>query len=198
MAETVEHGVGQCRDRDDVLGKDRLAPIALARPTLDPVGASPLVLDLARINGIMWIEEFVLRLGYRGFPVVDPSGVRGLISVVELRRVPRERWAEVRVADAMTPFGESLCAGPSEPLADVLPRVALAGGRLLVMEDGQLRGMLTKDALNRFVELRRLDPAAAAEPDTSADIASSRLRSACPATRASSRCDARRCLSFVS
>jgi CBS domain-containing protein len=102
------------------------------------------------------VDDYVLSRGYRGFPVVDGSGVRGLISVADIRAVPRERWGDVRVSEAMRRLTPGLSIGPATPLVEALGRIAASGGRLVVLDGGRLVGLLTKDGLNRFVELRRL------------------------------------------
>jgi Zn-dependent protease len=134
--------------------------VVLRRALGDTTVADVMLRDVVTVPSDLTLErfaeEFVLGLGYRGFPVVDGDSVRGVISVVELQRVPRERWGDLRVAEVMVPISDRLRVVPSESLVDALARVSLAGGRSLVMEDGQLAGMLTKDALVRFIELRRL------------------------------------------
>jgi len=137
------------------LGNTRVAEVMLR-----DVVTVPSDLSLTRFT-----EEFVLGLGYRGFPVVDGDQVRGVISVAEVQRVDRQRWGELRVADVMVPVSDRLCVTSSEPLVDALASVAQAGGRSLVMEEGKLVGMLTKDALLRFIELRKLGPEALAPPE---------------------------------
>jgi Zn-dependent protease len=136
---------------ESVLLRRALGNVRVGEVMLREVVTVPSDLTLKRLT-----EDFILGLGYRGFPVVDDGEVRGLISVNEVARVPRERWDELRVKDAMVPVSPGLCVAPSEPLVDALVRVTQAGGRSLVLEEGRLVGMLTKDALTRFVELRKL------------------------------------------
>lgn len=150
---------------ESVVLRRALGGTRVAEVMLRDVVTVPSDLTLRRFT-----DEFVLARGYRGFPVVDGAGadavVRGLISVREVAAVPRERWDEVRVADVLVPLSDRVRVAPDEPLVEALARVTLAGGRSLVLEDGRLVGMLTKDALTRFVELRKLATGPDQEPES--------------------------------
>ena len=103
------------------------------------------------------MDDYVLPYGYRGFPVVENGVVLGVISIPDLKGLPRDQWTTTSVAERMTPIGPDLVVEPELPLSEALKRLALAdAGRLLLIRDHRLVGMLTKSGLVRFVELRRV------------------------------------------
>ncbi len=71
--------------------------------------------------------------------------------------VPRERWATTTVGDAMMALDRLHVANPEENLNDVLPRMTGRDVNHLPVVDatGRLVGMPTRDAILRYVEIRR-------------------------------------------
>jgi Zn-dependent protease/CBS domain-containing protein len=101
------------------------------------------------------VEDYFLRYGYRSFPVMEGANVLGIISIEALRDIPEEQRRSASVKGHMQPISDALCVDSSLPLSDAFRRLAAApGGRLLVMRDGQLEGLLTKQALARFIEIQ--------------------------------------------
>ncbi len=124
-----------------------VADVAVA----DPVVVAP------RLSIQALVDDYVLPLGYRGFPVVEGGRVLGVIAVAQLKNLPREAWPTTSVGERMTPISPELVVEPEAPLGDALKQLALTdSGRLLVVRQGALVGMLTKSGLLRFIELRRV------------------------------------------
>ena len=124
-----------------------VADVAVA----DPVVVAP------RLSIQALVDDYVLPLGYRGFPVVEGGRVLGVIAVAHLKNLPREAWPTTSVGERMTPISPELVVEPETPLGDALKQLALTdSGRLLVVRQGALVGMLTKSGLLRFIELRRV------------------------------------------
>jgi len=90
------------------------------------------------------VDETLLRHHVSSFPVVAGGRVLGVLGLQQLRRVPRERWAETAVRDVMLPMGPALVVAPGDRLADALDKLAQNGlGRAAVIEDGTLAGYLS-------------------------------------------------------
>lgn len=125
----------------------RVADVAVE----DPITVSP-QLSLAAL-----VNDYFLEHGYRAYPVVEGDSVLGLITIDALRGLDEEERRVQTVKERMTPFSDEMQVSPELPLADALQRLARApGGRLLVMRDRQLVGMLSKAGLARFVEIRQV------------------------------------------
>lgn len=109
------------------------------------------------------VQDYILRYGYRGFPVAEDGRIVGMVSLNEVREIPRPRQDEVRVRDIMLPVSDELIIDPEATLAQALSRMLKAGEeRLLVMADGRLAGLITKTGLLRFVQIKQVLGEAAA------------------------------------
>ncbi len=80
----------------------------------------------------------------------------GLITLSDVRHVPREQWAQTPVGLAMVPVERLHTVTAQQSLKEVL---TLMNGRdvnqLPVVLDGKLVGVLTRDAILRSLEVRR-------------------------------------------
>jgi len=102
------------------------------------------------------VDEYLLPQGIRSVPVVRDDQLVGIVTLADVRRVPRERWPQTFVSEVMIPAERLVVAHPSESLNDVLPRMTGPDvNQLPVVEDGHLVGILSRDAIVRFVEIRR-------------------------------------------
>lgn len=98
------------------------------------------------------VREHVLRTGRRCFLVTDDSRLEGLVTLHQIKAVPQERWAQVPVAEAMTPAAQVHTVPPSKPVLDVL-RI-LEGedvNQVPVVDGGRVVGMITRDHLLRVL-----------------------------------------------
>lgn len=103
------------------------------------------------------VHDYILRYGYRGFPVAADGRILGVVSLSQVREVPRERYDQVRVQEIMAPLTEELTIGTDATLAEALGRMLRGGDeRLLVMAEGRLVGLITKTGLLRFVQLKQV------------------------------------------
>jgi len=91
------------------------------------------------------VADHFLRRHFQAYPVVAPDGrALGLVTLEQVRAVPESDWRQRAVADVMTPARPALEVRPDESMARVLDRLTVAGGgRLLVVRDGRLEGIIT-------------------------------------------------------
>ncbi len=107
---------------------------------------------------VQWlVDNYVLPYGARSIPVMSGETFIGLITLEDIRRVPRESWPLTPINAAMTPFARLRIARPGESLNEALPRMARGDVNQLPVVDemGRLVGMLSRDAIMRYVEIRR-------------------------------------------
>jgi len=108
-----------------------------------------------KINGL--IDEYFLRFGYKGFPVVSEGRVSGIVSLAEVKEVPNEQKQSTDVGSVMHAVSDVHTIDPELSLADALKKMGQQEvNRLLVMEHDKLMGMITKTGLLRFLEIRRI------------------------------------------
>ena len=104
------------------------------------------------------VSERMLRGDDRSFMVRhDDGGLAGMVTLGDVKRLPRDAWADARVTDIMTRFGDLATIGPDEPLADALRLIQEREvGQLPVMgsEDRSPLGIVTRRGILRLIEAR--------------------------------------------
>lgn len=101
------------------------------------------------------IDNYFLRLGYGGFPVVEDGRVVGVLSLSNIRDCTLEERAHKSVKDLMRPLAPTMEISPDASAAEAMHRMNDAGsGRLVVIEQGKLTGLVTRTGLFRLVQLR--------------------------------------------
>lgn len=102
-----------------------------------------------------FVQEWLMRSDERAFPVVD-EGMRlvGLVTIGDVRALPRATWPTTRVGDVMTRAEKLVVTSPREDLADAMDKLARADvSQLPVMDGPQLVGTLTRADVARWIEL---------------------------------------------
>jgi predicted transcriptional regulator len=103
------------------------------------------------------VNGYFLRYGYRGFPVEEGGKALGLISIADLAGLPESELSARKVRDRMRSLDASHVISKEAPLLQALERLSAPGvGRLLILEDGRLSGMITKTGLLRLLEFHQI------------------------------------------
>ncbi|GAA5103581.1 site-2 protease family protein [Haloechinothrix salitolerans] len=119
--------------------------------------------DPETIDGDRTVADFVradvLARKHSAYPIVDEGGgVRGLVTLTRLKRVPADRREEVTLAEVACPPDEIPMTSRNESLTDLLPRMAgCEDGRALVVEDGRLIGIVTSRDISHAVSVSDLN-----------------------------------------
>jgi Zn-dependent protease/CBS domain-containing protein len=103
------------------------------------------------------VPELFMTSDERAFPVVQQDAfLVGLVSMADVRTVPRERWAVARVRDIMTPLERLATVGPEEPAFNVLELMSRRDvAQIPVVEEARFLGMVERRDLARWLELSR-------------------------------------------
>ncbi len=102
-----------------------------------------------------FLREYAQRHRHTTFPLLAFDGsADGLLAVTDTLRVPAELRDRTQVRDLAAGSDRALTAAPDEVLVDVLRRLGgRPGGRVLVVEDGRLVGLVTSSDVTRAVLL---------------------------------------------
>ena len=101
------------------------------------------------------VNRYFQAYGYGGFPVVEDRRLIGLVTVPDIQAVPAETWSWRRVDQVMRPFSESMIISPDVPAIQAMGRMAREGwDQLIVVQDGEIVGLVTQSALVHFLQLR--------------------------------------------
>jgi PDZ domain-containing secreted protein/Zn-dependent protease/CBS domain-containing protein len=98
------------------------------------------------------------------YPVLDRGEVAGLVSVRAAAGVPPEQRASLRVADIMRPRDQVATVRGDRELVEVIEGFGHERGRILVLDDGHLAGVLAPSDVSRAVELGEARRAGRAGP----------------------------------
>ncbi len=102
------------------------------------------------------VDEYFLPSALRSALVMQADQLVGLITLGDIRQIPREQWSQVPVGHAMIPLERLHVVQPQQSLNDVLPLMAGRDvNQLPVIRNGALVGILSRDAIVRFLEVRR-------------------------------------------
>ena len=102
-----------------------------------------------------FVHDYLLRYDYSAFPVTRDDSLVGIVTVNEIRDVPREKWGEMSVEEVAGPPEEERVIDENDDAFDALMHMAEGNvGRLLVMHDGKLKGMVTQDSIINIVRTK--------------------------------------------
>ena len=101
------------------------------------------------------VNENVLTSGRRCFPVTSDGRVEGLVTMHNIRSVPRDRWGTELVRDAMTPLNSIKSVEPNEDLNVVLQMMAQDDiNQIPVIYQGKIVGVVGRDNIINFINTR--------------------------------------------
>jgi Zn-dependent protease len=110
-----------------------------------------------------FVRDDAMSVHAGSFPLLDREDrLAGLVTLRRLRQVPAEEWAATRLGDVAIPVERLAIAHPGEPVVEVLTRAGSADGRVVVVDDGRLVGIVTPtdvtSALERLLLARTRPP----------------------------------------
>jgi len=102
------------------------------------------------------VDLFFLRYGYGGFPVFDDGRLLGMLTLKEVKDVPREDWQTLTVADVLVPHSKRWEISPESTVMQALEiMIAEDRGRLVVTENDRVAGLITRNGIAQYVQLMR-------------------------------------------
>lgn len=101
------------------------------------------------------VYDWMLGTDERAFPVVEDGRLVGLVSIEDVRKVPREDWPRTTVARIMTPADKLAVVGPRVDAGEALHELTRRDVRQLpVVENGRLLGILRRRDIVRWLRLQ--------------------------------------------
>ena len=102
------------------------------------------------------VEEHILRRNARAFPVVAAGEFAGLITLTDVKKIPREDWPVTSVYRGMTPATRLHTVTPDDNLASVLRLMAAHDvNQVPVLRGRELVGILTRGDIIRLIQTRQ-------------------------------------------
>lgn len=120
----------------------------------DLMARDPITID-ADTTVASVINDHFMRHGHGGYPVIRDNRVVGLISLGQIRDCPAEERAGKPISEIMRSLDPAIVIAPAAPVSNALRQMAESdSGRLLVMEQERLIGLITRSAIAHFIMLR--------------------------------------------
>ncbi len=98
------------------------------------------------------VRDYIYKHQFTNFPVFNRDEFLGMVSLDEVKRVPKELWTFKQVRDIMTPVEHVPSLKPSDDATEALAKMVSDDlGRMPVIEDGHLVGIVSRrDIMNLF------------------------------------------------
>lgn len=116
--------------------------------------------DPVAVRDWMTVDEFLAEHApsyrFTTFPLRGFDGkLSGVTTLGRVTKVPADERAGTRLRDVAVPIADMTTAAPDEPVMELLTRMpAGATGRVLVLRDDDLVGIVSPSDINRAVQLR--------------------------------------------
>jgi Zn-dependent protease/CBS domain-containing protein len=102
------------------------------------------------------VDEYLLPEGLPSALVMQGDNLAGLITLANIRQVPRENWPQTPVGLVMTPVDRLPVIAPEQSLKGALHLLADTNSdQLPVLQNGRLVGTLSREELMRSLQVRR-------------------------------------------
>jgi Zn-dependent protease/CBS domain-containing protein len=102
------------------------------------------------------VDDYFMRYDHGAFPVEEQGRTVGLLTLRGVRRVPRDQWSSRRVREVMVPLGGQVVVAPDARMDGVLGKLEEGeAGRVLVVQDGEVVGIITPSDLTRWLRRSR-------------------------------------------
>lgn len=104
------------------------------------------------------VDQHILGLGQRCLVIIQAGQVAGLLTIHNIKEVPREQWAHITAAEVMTPVDRMKIISPHSELIQAMQAMDRDGvNQLPVMEGDQVMGMISReDVISYLRTLREL------------------------------------------
>jgi CBS domain-containing protein len=101
------------------------------------------------------VEDFYLAHKHITYPVMEGERIIGIITLKQVKEVPRNQWVEKTVREVMMPIREEITLNPNGEAVDALQKMIRTGeGRLPVVKDGKVVGMITRRDILNLLEIK--------------------------------------------
>lgn len=101
------------------------------------------------------IDKYFLKYGYGGFPVVDNGKFLGLLTLKEIKNIPKERMEDIRISEVFIPHDKRWeVSGEDDAMKALELMIKEDKGRLIVTEKGNVIGLITRNGITRYIHIR--------------------------------------------
>jgi Zn-dependent protease len=130
--------------------------ILLASVTVRQVMVQRVVSLLPDISVQDAVDQYFVAQGCGEFPVCEEGEVLGVVTVRDVHALPTSLWPWRRVREIMRPMSPAFCIPPDWSIMQAMDRMVQGGGDcLVVMENGEIEGLITRSAIAQYLQLHK-------------------------------------------
>jgi Zn-dependent protease/CBS domain-containing protein len=129
---------------------------SLASMTVRQVMVHRVVTLLPDISVQDAVDQYFVTHGFGGFPVCEEGQVLGVVTVRDVQALPTALWPWRRVREIMRPASPAFCIPADWSVMQAMERMVQSGwDRLLVMENEEIVGLVTRSSVVHFLQLHK-------------------------------------------
>jgi len=100
------------------------------------------------------VNEYFLKYAYGGFPVYDNDQFLGTVTLKEVKHIYRKEWKDVKISEIFIPHSSKWEVSPEMDVMKAIEvMVTQNRGRLMVVQDGKVIGMVTRNGISRYMQI---------------------------------------------
>ena len=100
-------------------------------------------------------EDYFFKYNFVSFPVRKIDEIMGIVTINDIKTIPREEWGEKVVAEITRPLNDDMVISPECTVTSSLNKLTKNGiGRILVMEDGELLGIVSNTDILNYIRIQ--------------------------------------------
>jgi Zn-dependent protease/predicted transcriptional regulator len=101
------------------------------------------------------VDDYFLKYGYGGFPVLDDGKFLGFLTLKEVKEVPREDWGKTIVSDVVVPHEKRWEVSLSDDVMTALELMIKEDkGRIVVTERDRIVGLITRNGIAQYMQIK--------------------------------------------
>lgn len=113
----------------------------------------PLITEELSITQL--VRDCILITGQRSFVVGDSGKLRGMVTMRNIKRIPKRRWNSTRIGEIMTPASKLKTAHVEQPASSLLQQMdEFRVSDMPVMEKDKIIGVVSRESLIRLARTR--------------------------------------------
>ncbi len=101
------------------------------------------------------VRDYILVTGQHFFTVADGAEFQGIVTMSDIKSIPKDRWGSTLVGEVMTPASELKTAHPEQAAGSLFEQMEEAEiSHLPVLECDRVIGVVAWDSLTRLIKVR--------------------------------------------
>jgi Zn-dependent protease/CBS domain-containing protein len=99
------------------------------------------------------VDDYFLKHRYNSYPVVSNGMFIGIVSIHDVKQIPREDWDKVDVRKILDSKIISLCVSPDDDATSAMSKMVRKGlGRIPVLDNGKLVGIVSHRDIMQIIK----------------------------------------------